>query len=848
MAQGHTQEEGIDYDEVFVPVARIEAIRLFLAYASFKDFVVYQMDVNSVFLYEKIEEEVYVCQPPGFEDPGFPDKVYKVEKALYGLHQAPRAWYETLSTYLLDNGFQRGMIYNTLFIKRDKRLQVKHKEDGIFISQDKYVNEILNKFGFFDVKTASTPMETHKTFLKNEKKRRLCACAKFQINPKISHLHAVKRIFRYLKCQPKLGLWYPKDSPFDLVAYTDNDYAGASLDRKSTTGCCQFTGCRLISWQCKKQTVVANSTTEAEYLAASSRCGKDVLNGMEKLLRMKLAKNINEEAQIHAKVDGKKVVIFEASIWRDLWFGDKGGIDCLSNETIFEQLSLMRFIQVSLHNQLEEMANHTRTYVPPSHTKKIFRNIKRVEKGFSERDIPLFPTMMVQAQEKKQKPRKPRRQDTEKIQPSDPIINVADEDLPEDTIPTHSNDPPLLRVNTLKSGEDRIQLKYLMELYTKLSDRVLNLETTKTAQANEIANLKKRVKRQERKRKSSTRGLKRLYKVGLSARVESSADEESLDEEDSSKQGRISNIDPIKTSTWDLQGEEVVVEEVNAASITTPISAAATTTNATTTPIISMDEITLDKALIEIKTSRPKEKGLVMQEPSETPTPTPIVSTQQPSKVQDKEYRWKPRALKNKMFGEIKELFNKAMERINSFVDFRTELVEENDENESAKLKRCLEIVPDDGDEVTIDATPLSVKTLIVDYKIYKEGRKSFFQIISADGNSQMYLTFSKMLKNFDREDLEVLWRLVKERFIKTKPVDDMDNFILHTLKTMFKHHVEDTVWKSRQGLTKMYPLTNHTLRKMFNNVKLQVGEECEMAFEILRLVKKQLKEGYIAN
>ncbi|GJV70884.1 retrovirus-related pol polyprotein from transposon TNT 1-94 [Tanacetum coccineum] len=116
----YTQEEGIDYDEVFSPVARIEAIRLFLAYASFKDFVVYQIYVKSSFLYGKIEEEVYVCQPSGFEDPDFPDRVYKVEKALYGLHQAPKAWYETLSTYLLDNGFQREKIDKTLFIKRHK--------------------------------------------------------------------------------------------------------------------------------------------------------------------------------------------------------------------------------------------------------------------------------------------------------------------------------------------------------------------------------------------------------------------------------------------------------------------------------------------------------------------------------------------------------------------------------------------------------------------------------------------------------------------------------------------------------------------------------------------------------
>ncbi|GKD10458.1 retrovirus-related pol polyprotein from transposon TNT 1-94, partial [Tanacetum coccineum] len=184
VAQGYTQEEGIDYDEVFAPVTGIEAIRLFLPYASFKDFVVYQMDVKSAFLYGKIKEEVYVCQPPGFEDPDFLDRVYKVEKALYGLHPASRAWYETLSTYLLDNEFQRGKIDKILFIKRHKGdillvqvyvddiilgsiknelcnaleklmhekfqmstmgeltfflgLQVQQKKDGIFISQDKY--------------------------------------------------------------------------------------------------------------------------------------------------------------------------------------------------------------------------------------------------------------------------------------------------------------------------------------------------------------------------------------------------------------------------------------------------------------------------------------------------------------------------------------------------------------------------------------------------------------------------------------------------------------------------------------------------------------------------------------
>ncbi|GKD87994.1 putative ribonuclease H-like domain-containing protein [Tanacetum coccineum] len=317
VAQGYTQEEGINYDEFFAPVARIEANRLFLAYASFMGFIMYLMDVKSAFLYGTIEEEVYVCQPPGYEDLQFPDKVYKVEKALYGLHQAPKAWYETLSTYLLENRFRRGTIDKTLFIKKDQGdillVQV-YVDDIIFGSTKKSLclefEQIMHKrfqmssIGeltfFFGLQTASTPMEPNKALVKDEEADNVdvhlyrsmigslmyliasrpditfvvCAYARFQVTPKVSHLHAVKRIFRYMECQPKLGLWYPRDSPFDLEAFSESDYAGASLDRKSTTGGCQFLGKRLISWQCKKQTIVANSTTEAEYVAAANCCGQ----------------------------------------------------------------------------------------------------------------------------------------------------------------------------------------------------------------------------------------------------------------------------------------------------------------------------------------------------------------------------------------------------------------------------------------------------------------------------------------------------------------------------------------------------------------------------------------------
>nr|GFB60258.1 hypothetical protein [Tanacetum cinerariifolium] len=154
-------------------------------------------------------------------------------------------------------------------------LQVKQKKDGIFISQDKYVAEILRKFGLSEGKSASTPIDAENPLLKDSNGEDVDVHTyRFQVTPKVSHLNAVKRIFRYLKGKPLLGLWYPKDSPFDLVAYSDSDYACASLDKKSTTGGCQFFGCKLISWQCKKQTVVATSSTEAEYVVVASGCAQ----------------------------------------------------------------------------------------------------------------------------------------------------------------------------------------------------------------------------------------------------------------------------------------------------------------------------------------------------------------------------------------------------------------------------------------------------------------------------------------------------------------------------------------------------------------------------------------------
>ncbi|GJU51869.1 retrovirus-related pol polyprotein from transposon TNT 1-94 [Tanacetum coccineum] len=284
VAQGFRQEEGIDYDEVFAPVARIEAIR-----------------------------GVYVHQPPGFFDSAHLNKVYKVIKALYGLRQAPRAWYEILSSFLLENGLGRSYHrLENLFIKKTR---VKQQPNGIFISQDK------SMIGSLMYLTASRP----------DIMFAVCACARFQVTLKASHLNAVKRIFRYLKHQPKLGLWYPRDSPFELEAFSDSDYGGASLDRKSTIGGCQFLGRRLISWQCKKQTIVANSTTEAKY-AKLVLPGIKVGAARQKFVLLVTVttvvlehcqfQTVNDVKQIDATVDSKAVVVTEASI-RSLIFSSR---------------------------------------------------------------------------------------------------------------------------------------------------------------------------------------------------------------------------------------------------------------------------------------------------------------------------------------------------------------------------------------------------------------------------------------------------------------------------------------------------------------------------------------------
>nr|GEV94705.1 uncharacterized mitochondrial protein AtMg00810-like [Tanacetum cinerariifolium] len=629
VAQGYIQEEGIDYEEVFAPVARIEAIRLFLAYVSSMGFMVYQMEVKSAFLYGTIEEEVYVCQPLGFEDPDQPDKSYKVVK-------------------------------------------VKKKEDRIFINQDKYVAEILKKFGLTKGKSASTPIDTEKPLLKDHDGEdvdvhiyrsmigslmyltssrpdimfTVCACACFQVTLKASHLHAVKRIFRYLKGKPHLGLWYLKDSPFDLVAYSDSDYAGASLHRKSTTEGCQFLRCRLISWQCKKQTVVATSSTEVEYVAGASSCAQVLW-----------IQNQMMDYGLQALVDKKKVVVTEAAIRDALHLDDAEGVDCLPNEEIFTALA--RIVR-----EPEEQGDAEEHGNDDNATKK-------------------------------------------------PITVVDDEAL---------------------------------ETCAALTRRVEHLKHDKVSQNLEITKLKTRVKKLERANKDVSNQGRMIDELDKDEGAELINEKEETEE--------------VKDITCDAQveGRQAEIYKIDmdhAAKVLKFITAVSETVSATDVVQAAVPIATEESSAKTPTETKDKGKGIMVEEPK------PIKKKQQVEL--DEAYARK--------LQEMEEEESKAIARINK--TSAQKAAKRRRLNKEAKdveeLKQHLEIVPNEDDDVYTEATPLARKVHVVDYQIMYVNNKPRYKIIKADGTHQLYASFITMLKNFNRDDLETLWSIVKESVAKHK-------------------------------------------------------------------------------
>ncbi|GKB84014.1 hypothetical protein Tco_0950909 [Tanacetum coccineum] len=540
-------------------------------------------------------------------------------------------------------------------------------------------------------------------------------------------------------------------------------------------------------------------------------------------------KTVNGEVQLHTLVDGKKIIINESIVRRDLQLEDAEGIDCLPNSTIFEQLALMG-VQRLLHGMSLVTLWHLQLLLLALNKRRSFNFSKYIFESMVKNLDNVSGKFLMY-------PRKTKRKDTQVPQPSGPTNIVVDE-----TVHKELGDN-LVRVVTTASS---------LEAEKDSED--------KDHSTNEIASLKRRVKKLEQRKRSRTHGLKRLRKVGMSRRVESSGDEDN-------------DAEMFDVNT--LTGDEVFAEQEVAAKYVN----------------LTIDEVTLAQALAALKSVKPKDKGkgIMVEKPVKTMKKKDLIrldeetakrlqadfdederlarekdeanvalieeyddiqakieadhelaqrlqvdeqeelreakQTINPSSTKKnhvylrEEYKEKkPKDLKNKSSDSIQKMFDRAFKRVNTFVDFRTDLVEgsskragEELEQESTKkqkvdidkdtaeLQSIMEDIPDE-EEVAIDVVPLATNPpTIVDWKIHKEGKKSYYQIVRADRKSQMYIVSSLMLKSFSREDLEDLYKLVKAKYKSTRPVEELDLVLWSDLKTMFEPHVEDEIWKLQQ-------------------------------------------------
>nr|GEW23583.1 hypothetical protein [Tanacetum cinerariifolium] len=809
VAQGHTQEEWIDYHETDDIL-----VRLFKA-----------------------------------NNPKFPNKVYKVVKALYSLHQAPRAWYATLSTLLVQSGYRRGLIDKTLFIKKDKkdimlvqvyvddiifgytkkswcdefkalieyrfqmssmseltfflRLQVKQKEYGIFISQDKYVVEILKKFDFLSVKTASTPIETKKPLVKDEEAAdvdvhlyrsmigfliyliasrpdimyAVCACSRFQVTPKTLHLQAVKSIFRYLKDQPKLGLWYPRELAFDLEAYSDSDYARANLDSKSTTEGCQFLGRRLISWQCKKQTIVATSTTEVEYVAAASCYGQVLWVNNQMLdygfnfmntkiyidnesticivknpvfhsktkhieIRHHFIKDAYEKKLIQLKVNAGRLKFTTARVYAakekpieseefaqiiDFLNGSSVKIQALvdGKRVNNKKSSIRRTLRLDDAKEIFDTS---------SLTKKVFANMKRVADAQS---IPITTEPSTSKSQMKQKPKRKHTQES-KV--------PSTESLAEQTLPLPSKYP-------LPSGKDCLKLKEFMDLCTNLSNKVLELESEvidiKSTYQERIENLEGRVEWLEEKN-MVLKELKSAHSTDDAAEHKAQAKAYNLDVDHQEKV--LSMMDVNEEEHADV---EEVLEVVKAAKLMTEVVTTAGST----------------------KVSVPrKRRGVIIQDPEETTTTATVQPkrkplTQAPAKRNMIVYLknmagFKMDYFKGMIYDEIRPLFEKHYNYNQASLDEERPglgtLKHTKPKTQESSNESISGPVTASGIEPVTSSVPIKVKTNDQESKIVE-----LIKLVQMTSDHDMYVAPLKSSQNYKAQPYQ--YASLSKQILKSK-------------------------------------------------------------------------------
>ncbi|GJU22971.1 hypothetical protein Tco_1156313, partial [Tanacetum coccineum] len=805
----------------------------------------------------------------------------------------------------------------------------------------------------------------------------VCACARFQVIPKTSHLLAIKRIFRYLKGKPTLGLWYSRNSPFELVAYIDSDYAGATHDRKSTAGGCQFLGNKLISWQCKKQTMVATFTTEAEYVAAANllikgfdvgrfqylvssigmlnwhikrgrdtkipqssgppdkgsgpRCQDTILGDVNAQTRFEIASKQSNDpplsrgytlgsgedsnCQVHARndlyLDDQKEVLSVAvsaptawkyfihtitqclsaksTAWNEFSSSMASLIICLATNHKFNLskyifnamvkhldegvkfLMYPRFLQVFINQQLRDMSTHKKIFVNPFYTKKVFANMKRAGKDFSGRITPLFDNVMVQVSEevgedldhptdstqipiidqpssssqpqKKQPSKKAQRQEAEVPQ---------DETEHEESIPTPSNDPQ-------PSGKDSMQLTDLMVLCTKLQTQVHDLEKAKDAQAKEIAALKKRIQRLERKKMSRPTGLKRLGKVGMSSRIESSKDQESLgDPENASKKGRtIADIDDdvevtLVDETQERQDDELMFDTGVLEDDEMPLEAKVDEKDEQST---KPDDSTVGEA---VTTTSVEDKEQRLARKQEEEANIELIESWENRQAMIEADRLMAERLQSKEREELTDeekakLFMELMEkRRKHFAALRAQEKRNRPPTKAQKRTQMSTYLKHMGgytykqlngksfDEIQklFDKEMKRVIPLwlwVLRYRKAKKRRKKVVRKqlkvaerrclegkeqgknnnknpqrnkkwrkkksrIKADGSSKRYSSMIRMLQGIDKEDLEALWRIVKAMYGDIRPENEFVRVLWGDLKVMFVPDKRSDVWRILQG------------------------------------------------
>nr|GEW22338.1 putative ribonuclease H-like domain-containing protein [Tanacetum cinerariifolium] len=817
----HIQEEGIDYEEVFAPVARIEAVRLFLAYASFMGFMVYQMDVKSAFLYGTIKEEVYVYQPPRFEDPDYPDNIYKVVKALYGLHQALKAWFETLANYLLENGFQRGKIDQTLFIKKQKGnillvqvyvddimsrlfcstnkdlykafeklmkdmfqmssigeltfflgLQVNQKQDGIFISQDKYVAEILRKFGLTDGKSASTPIDTERPLLKDPDGEDVDVHTYRSMIGSLMYLTSSRPDIMFVVC-------YQVDAKDGIeVSAVDLKLLLSPNASEGFEQILDFLNASVIQYALTVNLTIYVSCIKQFWSSVS-------------------VKKVNDVVRLQALIDRRKVIITEDTVHQALHLDDAKSIDCLPNEEIFAKLARMglvrnvdsslkfymypRFLQLMIAAQVGDLSSHTTKYSSPVLIQKVFANMRRVGKGFFGVDTPLFEGMLVPQQAA---------DDVANVATDDAVddvANVAADDVADDVndvvaevaaestppsppppvqelpstsqvVPTlppspiaQPSSPPPQHQSSQPLHDAAISmdlLNTLLETYTTITRKVKALEQDKIAQALEITKLKQRVKRLEKKHKLKVSGG--CIQIGrIIAKIDADEDvilEEADAEEDTEvadkdatiqgrlkeSQAQVYHIDlehadkvlSMQDNKQEPAELKEVIEVVTTAKLITEVVTAAAD------PITAATITTIPKQ----GKRKEKEDNAVLRYQSLKKKPQTEAQARKNMIVYLKNMAgFKKDFFKGMSYDDIRPIFEKHFNSVVGFLEKSEKQLEEeasralkkkseNSEQQAVKkqkfdkeveeLKKHLQIVLNDEDDVYTEATPLPLKML----------------------------------------------------------------------------------------------------------------------------------------